>query len=214
MALHLNLHHEIDKQRQAQRRDPLKLATYGLFGIGALLAGYYVLQLGTTASINHELARKTEEFKVLGPKAEEAKKRQAELQATIKSSDLIVKRIEDRFYWAPILEELSKLVPPEVQITRLAGDVDGDNFKKCMLKMEGMAAGADPRKVAEELRTAIEDKFSKQFQEVASTFRTLEDSTETVKINGAQTPTATFAIDVRLATGVEVVTPEPVRKKR
>ncbi len=214
MALHLNLHHEIERQRLAQSRDPLKLAMYGLAGIATFLAGYYVLQFGTMAGISRELARKTEEFKALGPKAEAAKKREGELAATIKASGTLVRRIEERFYWAPLLEQLSKLVPPEVQITRFSGDVEGDVVKKCVLKVDGMAAGADARGVAEELRTAIEEEMSKRFKDVTSTFRTLEDSADTVKLNGKHAPSATFAIQVRLATAVEVIAAEPIRQKR
>jgi hypothetical protein len=40
MALRLNLYHEIERQKQAERRDPLKLSMLGLAVIELLFALY------------------------------------------------------------------------------------------------------------------------------------------------------------------------------
>jgi len=199
MALRLNLYHEIQKQKRAKSRDPLKLSIFGLAGIALLFAGYYAWQIGRMSSLSRDLARKKAEFDSVEPQAKAAKKREDEITATLKKSELFVKRIEGRFYWAPMLGELAKVVPGQVQITKLSGDLQGDDVKRCTMTLDGVSAGADPRRVAEDLRTAIAEEFSKHYQTVTSTFRSLEDGTETVSFNEKRWPTATFAINVQLS---------------
>ena len=131
----------------------------------------------------------------------------------------MVKRIEGRFYWAPLLEQIVPLVPTEVQITKLQGDVTGDSLKKCLMTIDGISAGSDPRKVAEELRQSISESLGKRYKNVVTSFRQLEDGTERVNLDGKTWPTATFAINVQLQAGEEAAaTPAPRaganRKKR
>lgn len=203
MALRLNLHHEIINAARARKRDPLKLSIWGLCLIAAGFAAYYFFQLARMSVISQEYAHKKAEFDAIEPKAAEAKVREEELSETIRSGDTIVQRIEGRFYWAPMIEQLVSVVPPEVQITKFAGDVQGDARKKCRLSIDGLSAGTDPRKVAEDLRTAIAESFGKKYKNVTSSFRTLEDGVETVQLGGAARPTATFAINVEFQGGEE-----------
>ena len=215
MSLRLNLYHEIERQKLAERRDPLKLSMFGL-GISAFLfAAYYIWQLGAAGSVSRELARKKAAFASLQPQASAAQKREEELSKTLKTSELLVKRIEGRFYWAPLLEQLTQLVPREAQITRFSGDVQGDDPKKCTFNIDGLSAGADPRKVAEDLRTAIAEELTKRYRNVSSTFRSLEDGAESARLDGKTWPTATFSINVQLAAGVDNGTsPVAVRRKK
>jgi hypothetical protein len=126
-----------------------------------------------------------------------------------------VKRIEGRFYWAPVLEQITALVPREVQITKLAGEIQGEAVKKCQVTVDGLSAGADPRKVAEELRQSITETFSKKFRGVEAKFRTLEDGTELVMLDGQKWPTANFAINVQFQSGEEAsATPPPRQAKK
>ena len=215
MALHLNLYHETARLRQAKRRDPLKLSLFAMAAIAVGLAGYYVMQLNTMSNLSSELTRKKAEYDAIEPQAKAARQREEELSSTIKLSKQLVRRIEDRFYWAPVLEQIVKVVPPEVQITRLSGDVQGDDLKKCTLTLDGISAGADPRKVAEDLRTSIADEFAKNYKDVSSTFRSLEDGKDTVKLNGVDQPTATSAINVQLSSGeAEEPAPAPRQPKK
>jgi hypothetical protein len=201
MPLRLNLYHEVERQKLVQRRDPLKLSMFGMGFVAVIFAGYYAWQLGAAGGVSHELARKKAEFALLEPKALAAQKREEELSKSLKASELLVKRIEGRFHWAPLLEQLTQLVPREAQITRFSGDVQGEGPKKCTLNIDGLSAGADPRKVAEDLRTAIAEEFSKKYRNVSSTFRSLEDGAETANLDGKTWPTATFAINVQLTAG-------------
>jgi hypothetical protein len=214
MALHLNLYHEVQKARKLKRRDPLKLSMYGLAAIAAGFAIYYFVELGRMHGMSVELSRVQAEFNILEPKAKTAKKREEEINTEIRKSDLMGKRIEERFYWAPMLQDLSATVPREVQITRFVGDLTGEGIRKCSLTVDGISAGADPRKVAEDLRTAIAEKLSPKYKTVSSTFKSLEDGTEMVLLDGQQVPTANFAINVQLTTGEEAAPAPATRKKR
>ena len=204
MALRLNLNHEILQAERARQRDPLKLSFWGLGLIAALFASYYFFQLAKMSVISQEYSHKKAEFDAIAPKSLAAKTREDELTATIRVGDKMVQRIEGRFYWAPMIEQLVNAVPPEVQITKLAGDVQGDATKKCRLTIDGLSAGTDPRKVAEDLRTAIAESFGKKYKNVTSSFRSLEDGVETVQLSGAPRQTATFAINVEFQGGEEL----------
>ena len=214
MALHLNLYHEALKAKAIQRRDPLKLSMYGLVTVIFAFASYYVIQLVKLHSINSSLATVKDEFAKLEPLAKAAKKREEELNAQTKSGDLLVKRIESRFYWAPMLEQIMQVVPREVQVTRLAGDIAGEGLRHCSISLDGLSAGTDARKVAEELRTALSEKFGGNYRNVTSKFRSLEDGTEMVMLDGKQVPTAMFAISVDLYAGAENASAQPARKKK
>lgn len=214
MPLCLNLYHEINQQRSASRRDPLKICLYILGGIVACFAGWYFWEAGRMAMLSRELAQKRAEFDAIEPRAKAAKKREEELQQTFKTSEKLVKRIEGRFYWAPVLAQITTLVPREVQITKFAGDCQGDAPKKCQFTVDGLSAGPDPRKVAEELRQSLVENFGKQFKNVDAKFRTLEDGTELAMLDGKKWPTASFAINVQFQSGEEAAAPPPRANER
>lgn len=213
MALRLNLYHEVLKARALKRRDPLKISIYVLSAIVAMCAGWYAYQMLKSNALNDQLKQLKTEFSKVEPMAKEARKREEELNQQGKASEQLAKRIEGRFYWAPILAQLIQAVPREVQITRLGGDVSGGGLRHCSITIDGLAAGQDPRRVAEDLRTALADKFSVNYKNVTSTFKTLEDASELVMLDGKQVPTATFAINVQLAFGEEKAAAAPRKKK-
>jgi Tfp pilus assembly protein PilN len=212
MALHLNLYHEVQKVRQLKRRDPLKLSIYGLAAIAGIFAAYYVFELSRMHSMSVDLDKVQAQYNALAPKAKAAKKREDDINLEIRKSELMAKRIEQRFYWAPMLENISQTVPRDVQITHLAGDLTGEGQRKCSIVLDGISAGTDPRKVAEDLRTALADRLGPKYKEVTSKFKSLEDGTEVVLLDGKQVPTANFAINLQVTTG-EDAPPPPTRKK-
>jgi hypothetical protein len=186
---------------------------YALSAVVAGFAGYYALQALKLHSLNSELATVKAEFDKLDPAAKAAKAREDELSAQLKSGNLLVKKVENRFYWAPLLEQIMQVVPREVQVTRLVGDLAGEGARRCTLSIDGLSAGQDARNVAETLRTAIAEKISPNHKNVTSKFRMLEDGTEMAMLDGKQVPTATFAINVEFTSGDEPA-PEPTRRKR
>ena len=213
MALHLNLYHEVIKAKALKRRDPLKISIYGLSALGACFALYYFAQLVRMHAINDQYLRVKGEFDHLEPLSKAAKKHEEELNKQAATSAKMVARIEGRFYWAPLLAELSQAVPREVQITRLGGEVGGDAQRRCSITIDGLAAGSDPRRVAEDLRTALAEKLAVKYKNVTSTFKTLEDGSETVMLDGKPATTATFSIIVQLTVSDDKAT-GPVRRKK
>lgn len=213
MALRLNLYHEVIKAKALKRRDPLKISIYVLSGIAALCTVWYLLQVVKMSSLNDDLARVKGEFRKVEPLAKAAKKREDELAGQARISAQLEKRMEGRFYWAPVLAQIMQIVPREVQITRMGGDVSGDGMRRCIITIDGLSAGSDPRRVAEDLRTSLADKFSPNYKNVTSTFKLLEDGTEMVMLDGKQMPTATFAINLQLYTGEEKAAAPQRRKK-
>jgi Tfp pilus assembly protein PilN len=201
MGLHLNLYHEIERAKLARQRDPLKLSLFAIAGIAALLALYYVWELGGSSRVGKELNAKQAEYNRLDPQAKVAQQREAELNTTIKTADALIRRIEDRFYWAPLMEQIIRIVPAEVQITRMNGELQTTEARRCNLSLEGVAAGSDPRQVAENLRQSLADSLSKQYTAVTATFRALEDGSEMVKFNGQDLPTASFTIAIQITPG-------------
>lgn len=201
MALHLNLYHEVEKQKAISRRDPLKLAVMGLGAVAACFAGYYFYQLSVQSSIKSELTRLQNEYATLRAKADVAKGREEELSATIQLSEQLTKRIDSRFYWAPVLDILVQSVPREVQITKVAGDVSGSTPKRCSISIEGLAAGTEPRTVAESLRKTFADKFAGSYKKVSTTFKSLEDGKNHVTLDGHSLSTAAFSINVQFQSG-------------
>jgi hypothetical protein len=213
MALRLNLYHEVLKAEALKRRDPLKISIYGLSAIAACFASWYCVELVRMHTINDQFLKVKGEFDHVEPLAKAAKKREDELNQQAATSVQMVKRIEGRFYWAPLLAELTQVVPREVQITRLGGDVNGDVLRHCSLTLDGLSAGSDPRRVAEELRTAIAERLSTHYKNVTSTFKALEDGSEMVMLDGRQVGTATFVIIVQFNSGDDKPT-APVRHKK
>ena len=215
MALKLNLYHEIEKLKAERRRDPLKISLMILGAIIACFAIVYFWEVGHMAKLNRDLVRKKAEFDSVEPQARQARERAAALQASIDAGSQLTQRIEGRFYWAPLLEQIVAVVPREVQITKLQGDVTGDPLKKCQVTLDGVSAGSDPRKVAEELRQSLIECLGKKYKNVTTAFRQLEDGTEQVMLDGQQLSTATFAINVTLQSGTEpVATPPPRTGKK
>jgi hypothetical protein len=175
----------------------------------------YCLELGQSAALDFELAKRKNEFSSIEPKAKQAEKREKDMQHTFQLSDQMSKDIEGRYYWAPVLAEIIKTVPREVQITKLNGNVQGDSLKRADIQLDGVAIGQDPRRVAEDLRQTLVDLFGKKFKNVSATFKQLEDGTETVALDGKNWPSVTFGIILKMQTGVEgPATPAPVVRRR
>lgn len=213
MALHLNLHHEIQKQELQRRRDPLKLGMMGMMVIAVGFLGYYFYRLENVRSVNSELSRLQAQWSATEPKLKAAQTREAEIEATLKTKAVLVQLIENRFYWAPLLEKVLVSVPREVQVTKLDGEM-GDKLKAGSLLVSGISSGDQPRKVAEDLRTTFVNKLSEKYKGVNSSFKGLEDSEQTVHIDGKTVATATFSMQFQLAMDATAPVIATARKQR
>ena len=194
MPLQINLYHEILTQAQLRRRDPLKLGMMAIGAVAVLFAGYYFYRLSDVNSTRAEAEALSAEWAKLEPEEKSAKEREATLQEQIRLTSALTKRINSRFFWAPVLEDLFENVSPEVQVRAFAGDAGEVSLRKVSMALDGMAVGPQPRKTAEELRTAVYEVMSKNNAGVESTFKALDDGPDVKGPNEKVLPSAVFAI--------------------
>lgn len=196
MALHLNLHHEIDQQRKNRQRDPLKLAMLGVIAVAALFAVYYFYRMEHVTGLTQRLTTMQAEWADLEPKAKAAKTREDEIVKLIATGDKLTRYVEERAYIAPTLEKLLGAIPEEVQVLHVEAILSQDGTRKRELIVNGISTGEEPRKVAEDLRKTLSDKLTEQSWHAVSSFKNLEDRAETAQLDSRALPTAAFGIQV------------------
>jgi hypothetical protein len=201
MALHLNLYHEIQKQKRERQRDPLRLGLMALGAIVAVFVLYYVVRLGQTQVINSRLAAANSEWMKLEPKCKQADSRIESLTKSLALGEALTQRIENRFYWAPVLDRLLQAVPSEVQLSRFDGGVVVDEKTLSNITIAGNCVGKEPRKVAEELRTSLTGKMTDKFKSARASFQALDDAVESAQLDGKSLPTASFIIRLDIGRG-------------
>ena len=123
MALQLNLLHEEITQERQRKRDPLKLGIIALSCFGAIFFLYYGWNAYRTIQIKGQLNAAEREWQKTEPKVTAAQKRATELRQIIDSTKVLNGLIEDRFYWAPFLAQVSHCVAPNLQVTSLDGSI-------------------------------------------------------------------------------------------
>jgi Tfp pilus assembly protein PilN len=198
MPLHVNLYHEVLRQERARQRDPLRLSMIGLLVIAIGFVVYYFIALEGAHEVGVQFATYQAEFSKLDPKSKAAKAREAELNDEITASDTMMKEVDSRFYWAPVLDQVLQTVPLNVQLTHVGADLAAQNASTNVLTITGISSAAEPRKAAEALRTALAARLGKQFKSVNAFFKTLDDSDEFVVLDGRRLPTATFTLEFDL----------------
>jgi len=195
MALHLNLlHEEILEQRQRQR-DPLKIGMIALVGCGMLLFLYYTWNAYRTLEIKSRLTTIERAWNKIEPKVTAAQKRVADLEGVIKTTRALDDYIDNRFFWAPVLQKVSRCVAPNTQLTNFEGAVQDEN-RGIDVSLEGIAAGREPRSVAEDLRQMLLEQFRQSYSDVKAEFKTLEDLDTIVNVAGTHMATAHYILTV------------------
>lgn len=198
MALHLNLNHELQKQLRARKRDPLRLGMYGLGVVVLAFVGYYFSRVSQVSQTTSRLAEVEAKWRDVEPKKKAAETRATELKANVQLSDSLVRQIEERFYWGPVLERVMQAVPSEVQLTRFEATRAPEKTKNISLVVNGISTGPEPRKTAEETRRALEQKLTTDNLKATSSFKLLEEGEQKAVLNGRTLPTANFTIELEL----------------
>lgn len=207
MALHLNLlHEEILEQRQRQR-DPLKIGMMVLAGLGALMLVYYLWNAYKVLEIRNRLGQAQHDWAKVEPKVTAAQKRTAELNGIISTTNVLDGMIDNRFFWAPVLEKLSRCVALNAQLTNVDGSV-ADNGR-ITLTVDGVAAGREPRAAAEELRQLLLEQLSQSYFEVKVEFKALEDLDTITNIGGSNMAMARFSINATFGSTAAKPSPTP-----
>jgi Tfp pilus assembly protein PilN len=216
MPLHVNLYHEVQRQELNRRRDPLRLGMMGLAVIAVGFVAYYFVALEQSHTVGMRYAGLQDEFSRLDPKAKAAKARQDELNDEIAASDTMMKSVDSRFYWAPVLDQILQTVPRTVQLTHVGAETPADGKASTnIIQITGISSAVEPRKEAEMLRMALTSRLGAKFKGVTSVFKNLDDSDQFVMLDGRRLATATFTIEFQLQTADPVVaTPPPARKPK
>jgi len=217
MALHLNLlHEEILEQRQRQR-DPLKIGMLVLCSCGALLFLYYAWNAYQTLNIKAKLSGIEAEWKKLEPKVTQAQKRSAELTDLINTTRVLDDYIDNRFFWGPFLEKLSRCVPPNAQLTSMDASLgDEDKGGGVTVTIDGVAAAREPRSAAEDVRQMLLEQLGKSYHDVKAEFKTLEDVETVASINGSSVPMSRYVLSITFnpnASAKASATPPAGRRK-
>jgi len=195
MALNLNLLHEEILEHRQRQRDPLKIGMMVLGGFGALLFLYYMFNAYRTLEIKSRLSAVERNWTKIEPEVTAADKRVAELEGVIKTTSTLDNYIENRFFWAPFLQKVSHCVPPNTQLTSLDATVLDEN-KGISVSVEGVAAGREPRSVAEDLRQMLIEQLGHGYGGVKVEFRTLEDLDTIVTVGGTNMPMAHYLLAI------------------
>ena len=218
MALNLNLLHEqISEQRQRQR-DPLKLGMIFVGAIAALLFVNYLWNGYKALQTKHRLNVVQSEWAKVEPKVTAAQKRAEELTKIIDTTRVLDGFIDGRFYWAPLLENISRCVAPNNQLTSLEGSVL-DEKKGVSVMIDGVAAGREPRAAAEDLRQLLLEQLSQHYGDVKVEFKTLEDLDTIVSVGGSSLAMSRYVLNITfnpasVTTGKAAVSPTPAATKR
>src|SRR6266567_2767960 len=217
MALHLNLlHEEILEQRQ-RKRDPLKIGILVLVSCGTLLFLYYGWNAYQTFEIKAKLSAIDGDWKKLQPQVTQAQKRSAQLTDLINTTRVLDDYIDNRFFWGPFLEKLSRCVPPNAQLTSMEATLlDDEKGGGVSVIIDGVAAAREPRSAAEDLRQMLLEQLGKSYHDVKAEFKTLEDVETVANIGGTSVPMSRYILSVTFnpnATAKPAATPAPGRRK-
>lgn len=214
MPLHVNLHHEIQQQEQARRRDPLRVGMLAVLVVAIGFVIYYFWVLERSHGVNSRYGVLEATWSKLEPQSKNAKARQAELDSQIKASDALIKDIEGRFYWAPVLGEILRTVPRDVQLVRVNGETQAGSLLN-VVTIAGVSSGVEPRKQAEAVRTVLATKLAAACKHVTSSFKALDDSDQFVMLDGRRLPTASFIMEFQMQIKeAPSPTPAPAHKSK
>ena len=216
MALHLNLLHEEILEHRQRQRDPLKIGMMVLAGFGAFFFLYYMFSAYRTLEIKSRLSAVERNWTKIEPEVTAAHNRVAELEGVIKTTRALDNYIENRFFWAPFLQKVSRCVPPNTQLTSLEASVL-DEKKGVSVSLEGVAAGREPRSVAEDLRQMLIEQLGQGYSGVKVEFKTLEDLDTIVNVGGTNMPMAHYLLAVNFNPGPmakSAASPSPDRTRK
>src|SRR5438270_2116015 len=211
MPLQLNLLHEEISQERQRKRDPLKISMYVAAGLAGLLALNYLWSAYRTLTIKAHLSSVEHDWAKVEPQVTAAQKRAEQLNGIISTTRTLDQFTDNRFFWAPILEKISRCVTPNLQITNLDGVIE--ESKAITISLEGTAAGREPRAVAEDFRQMLLEQIGKEQPGVKVEFRTLEDLDTLVNVGGNNAAAAHFIISANLSTGTKTPAPGPAERK-
>src|SRR6202011_1214588 len=161
---------------------------------------YYMFNAYRTLEIKSRLSAVERNWTKIEPEVTAADKRVAELEGIIKTTSTLDNYIENRFFWAPFLQKGPPCVPPHAPLNSLDASVLDDN-KGISVSLDGVAAGREPRSVAEDLRQMLIEQLGHGYSGVKVEFKTLEDLDTIVNVGGTNMPMAHYLLAINLKSG-------------
>jgi Tfp pilus assembly protein PilN len=209
VAISINLLHEKHKLERQRQRDPLKLGAYLLGGIIACFLAYYLFSWFSVQRVFNDRDDLRARWEKKQRDATQVTQFEAEMKSTSAASNALNVRIEKRFFWGPVLDVLYRTVPGEIQLTNFIGS-SPRRVDLASIQLDGIAAGTEPRAVAEKFREALLAALRAKYRDVSCLFRQLEDQAGvTAKFDGKDLPTAKFVMDVRMRKPFAAAAPTP-----
>jgi len=207
MPLTINLLHEERRRRRQRARDPLKIAFAFLLLLTTGLVAYQT-RLGTRVS---ELNRRIEAGRAAlnreSALSREAAAIEPELTRRIDTRRRVLGSIRERVFWAPALAVVTQCTRPDIGLTRLAGStVDAKLGRVMRLEIQGVAAGHEPRAIAEAFKVALQKEFGRAHPDSAASILTLADLPEPRRVDGRDLAQARFEItcNIPVSTDAEI----------
>ncbi len=198
--IRIDLLHERETERLQRQRDPLKIGLQILGLIVLLLALQYFVKTRQVAGAKRKQADLEQRWTDLKPAMDEAMKKQADHNAVAEGAKYLMSIVDGRVLWGPVLALLQDAAPREVQYGALDLRPAGAGG---YIMLSGIAAGSEPRRVAETFRQGLVDTFAGRYQQVSVNFSTLEETGGAYRIDGEEWPAARFDLEIRF--GAEVV---------
>ena len=199
MALHINLLHEEIQELRQRQRDPLKIGILLLVCVGTFMFLFYMWNAYRTLDTRRRLNTVEKESAKVEPQVTAAQKRSTELTDIIKTTRVLDDYINNRFFWAPFLQKVSRCVAPNTQLTSIEGSVTDE--KGISVAVEGVAAGREPRAVAEDLRQMLVEQLGESYREVKVEFKALEDLDTLANVGGTNMAMAHYILTVTFKPG-------------
>jgi len=212
MPLQLNLLHEEISQERQRKRDPLKISMYVAAALAGLLALNYLWSAYRTLTIKAHLSSLERDWAKVEPQVSAAQKRAEQLNGIITTTRTLDQFIDNRFFWAPLLEKISRCVTPNLQLTTFDGVTDEPN-KTTTISLEGTAAGREPRAVAEDFRQMLLEQLGKEEAGLKVEFKALEDLDTMLSVGGNNVAAAHFVISINLNAGAKTPASGPAERK-
>ncbi len=204
MGLTIDLLHEEKEAALARERDPVKLTLLGVIVIMGLMLLYYLHVNGQAGSLSAAARSLTTERTRLEPEAKAAEEASKQLETELAGLKLLTETIEDRFFWAPVLETVIKSVLPEypTQFTRFTGTSAANGSFE--LSLEGLTITLQtesPRIGADKFRANLEQNLSDRYGEVDVRF-SLNDA-QAQEIQGQSYAAVGFSIQATITPAPE-----------
>lgn len=215
MAIRINLFHEEQNREVQRKRDPLKLGMFAIAFVLGVIVLYHFVKMAESSRLQSQLNSLQQEWSTKEAEMKAAIKAQEDSLNAVNRAEALKKVVEERFLWGGVFQVVMDVVPLEVQLKSFAGTSEAQSDNVTII-LEGVAAGNEPRSVAENLRRNLGEKLNELYGTAEVAFTLLENDDLQVVLDEQKLSTARFAIRASLKQSVkteEKSEAKPVKKK-